>query len=284
MNRNLLTLVLTVGLTGCLGPDQLPADDGDDTGPAVETDGVDTDLGTDTDDTDVVDTDTGPITPPWMVFQCDGLTGGVCIMRADGTRRTTVTEDGRAPDANAAGVVLFHDEVYHVIKRDSAGTETDLGEGSFARWAPDGRILFQCNGFNGGVCLMNADGTGREALETLGRVPDGGPNGIVYHSDGYKVVVRPPDGEEETLSDGAHVRWRPDGSLLFQCSGLNGGICTMAADGTGRQNFRAKGRNPDIGPGGWLVWHTDAYKVVTRAPDGTEREVGDGAMASFESP
>lgn len=142
-----------------------------------------------------------------IVFQCAGLAGGLCSMAADGSDRTTIRATGRVPDVDAAGALLFHTDAYRVVRRAAGGQEDELGPGAFARWLPDGRVLFQCSGLDGGLCRMAADGTGRITLHASGRVPDARADGeLVFHTDDYTVSRRTPSGVTP-LRPGANAVW-----------------------------------------------------------------------------
>jgi hypothetical protein len=217
-----------------------------------------------------------------IVFQCAGLAGGICIMDTDGAHRTMLRADGRSPDRNAAGAILFHDDSYVVHRTDPDGTDRTLGAGAFARWAPDGTIVFQCAGLEGGICDMHADGGARRVLAATGRVPDRNAAGdVVYHDDSYVVHVRTVGGIISALGDGANAEWTTSGNVLFQCAGLAGGLCEMNADGSGRMTIRPSGRSPDRRGAGGLLYHDDAYTLHRIAPDGTESALGDGAFGRW---
>jgi hypothetical protein len=293
MNR--LLAALAVGtLTACSGPAQGDGDTSspldaitptdatalDEDGSSIDTgqrlDGPSQDIATDNPAPDV------PVArPATIVFQCAGLAGGICTMNADGTNRVTVRADGRAPDRNASGEILFHDDSYAVHLRRASGTDTTLGAGAFARWSPDGTIVFQCSGLGGGLCDMAADGSTRRTLASAGRVPDRNTTGdIVYHDDAYVVHVRHPDGTDSSLGSGANAEWSPGGHIAFQCEGLAGGLCDMNADGTGRMTLRAAGRSPDRTASG-VLYHDDSYVLHRIAADGSDVSFGPGAFGRW---
>lgn len=141
-----------------------------------------------------------------ILFQCTGLGGGICTLSSGG-QRDQLRATGRVPDGDASGRIVFHSDGYRVIRRDAGGAESDLGDGAFATWTADGRILFQCSGLGGGLCRMNADGSGRETLSGSGRVPEAEGDRIVFHSDGYQIMMRSPSGTE-SRGNGANASWR----------------------------------------------------------------------------
>lgn len=141
-----------------------------------------------------------------ILFQCTGLGGGVCTLSTGG-QRDQIRATGRVPDADATGRILFHSDAYRVIRREPGGAESDLGDGAFATWTADGRILFQCSGLGGGLCRMNADGSGRETLSGSGRVPAAEGDRIVFHTDSYQIMMRSPSGTE-SRGNGANASWR----------------------------------------------------------------------------
>ena len=75
-----------------------------------------------------------------------------------------------------------------------------------ARPHPDGRILFQCTGLNGGLCRMNADGSNRETITANARVPDDAGGTFVFHTDAYQVTVRSAS-STMPLGSGANATW-----------------------------------------------------------------------------
>jgi hypothetical protein len=109
---------------------------------------------------------------------------------------------------------------------------------------------------------MAADGSDRVTIRATGRVPDVDRAGaLLLHTDGYRIVRRAAGGQEDDLGPGAFASWMDDGRVAFQCSGLDGGLCRMAADGSGRVTLHAAGRVPDARADGLLVFHSDGYTV-----------------------
>ncbi|HUQ01646.1 MAG TPA: hypothetical protein VM261_04085 [Kofleriaceae bacterium] len=216
-----------------------------------------------------------------ILFQCDAFNGGLCTMDADGENRQTVHASGFVPHGLAGGAILSHTSAYRVSRRSSSGTVADLGDGAFARPHPDGRILFQCAGLAGGICVMNADGSNRVTIKATGRVPDIDAGGrVVFHSDDYHVWRRDSGGGETDLGLGAFATWSSDGRIVFQCTGLNGGLCRMNADGSNRETLLATGRVPHAASdsSSTLVFHTDAYQITVRTAS-SNTPLGAGANA-----
>jgi hypothetical protein len=216
-----------------------------------------------------------------ILFQCDAFNGGLCTMNADGTDRQTVHATGFVPHGLSDGAILFHTPAYRVSRRSSSGNVADLGDGAMARPHPDGRILFQCAGLAGGICVMNSDGSNRQTIKATGRVPDIDAGGrILFHSDDYRVWRRDAGGGETDLGAGAFATWTTDGRIVFQCTGLNGGLCRMNADGSSRETLSATGRVPAAATdaASAVVFHTDAYQVTVRTSSGTT-PLGAGANA-----
>ena len=215
-----------------------------------------------------------------ILFQCDAFNGGICVMDADGSDRQTINATGFAPHDAGGGAIYFHTSTYRVSRRSSGGNVQDLGDGAFARPHPDGRILFQCMGLNGGLCAMASDGGQRTTIKATGRSPDAdASNRILFHSDDYHVWRRDPGGGENDLGAGAFPRWTGDGRIVFQCTGLDGGLCRMDADGDNRETLSATGRYPDDDGGGRLVFHSESYQVSTRSTSGQITPLGAGANA-----
>lgn len=215
-----------------------------------------------------------------ILFQCDAFNGGLCTMDDEGGNRQTLYGSGFVPHGLADGSILFHTSTYRVSRRTSSGNVADLGDGAMARPHPDGRILFQCTGLNGGICVMNADGSQRNTIKATGRVPDIDASGrILFHSDDYHVWRRDAGGGESDLGLGAFPTWATDGRIVFQCNGLNGGLCRMNADGSNRETLAAAGRVPDDASG-TIVFHTDTYQVTVRTASST-MPLGAGANATW---
>jgi hypothetical protein len=203
-------------------------------------------------------------------------------MNADGSSLETLLASGRSPDMNDAGEILFHDDAYTVQKRLANAATMSLGEGAFPRWTSDGRIVFQCTAFNGGLCTMNGDGSFRKTLLASGRSPDMNAAGVIlFHDDAYTVQKRLADGTTASLGEGASPRWTSDGRIVFQCTGLSGGLCTMNADGSSRKTLLASGRSPDMNDAGVILFHDDAYTVKKLLPDGTTTPLAPGASPSW---
>jgi hypothetical protein len=214
-----------------------------------------------------------------LVFQCAGIAGGVCTVNADGSNRQTLLASGRAPERNAAGDILFHDDSYTVQKRDAAGTVTPLSAGAFPSWS-NGGIVFQCDGLGGGVCTMNADGSNRQSLLATGRQPQRNAAGdILFHDDSYTVQKRSAGGTVTPLGAGVSPKWSGAG-IVFQCA-FGGGVCTMDAGGSNRQSLVSTGRSPDRDAGGDIVYHDDSYTLQLRRSDGTTTPLGAGAFARW---
>ncbi len=215
-----------------------------------------------------------------ILYQCTAFGGGLCVMAADGSAPMTLHATGFAPRGLGDGSILFHTSSYRVARRAPGGAIDELGDGAFPRPAPGGRIVFQCSGLGGGICAMAADGSGRTTIRATGRVPDVDAAGtLLLHTDDYRVVRRVAGGQEADLGPGAFARWMSDGRIAFQCSGLDGGLCRMAADGTGRVTVHAAGRVPDVRADGDLVFHSDDYTVSRKTSGGvTQLRAGANAM------
>ncbi|MBZ0235581.1 MAG: hypothetical protein K8M05_24840, partial [Deltaproteobacteria bacterium] len=215
-----------------------------------------------------------------VLFQCHAFDGGLCTIDDEGDNRQTLHASGFVPHGLGDGSILFHTASYRVARRSSSGNVADLGDGAFARPHPDGRILFQCAGLGGGLCVMDADGSNRSTVKATGRVPDVDASGrILFHSDDYHVWRRDADGDETDLGPGAFATWSDDGRVVFQCTGLDGGLCRMDADGSSRETLAATGRVPDEA-GGRVVFHSESYQVTIRTGASTS-PLGAGANAVF---
>lgn len=142
-------------------------------------------------------------------------------------------------------------------------------------WSPDGsKIAFKSDRSpspNGGIWVVNADGTG---LVLLTNTPSSGNAKPTWSPDGSKIAfdssrdgligsiyVMDPDGSNVTrltnqlpFSD-AGAEWSPDGTrMIFETNqGFGSNIGIINLDGTGRAV---------IGPGRFPAWSPDGSKII----------------------
>lgn len=94
-----------------------------------------------------------------------------------------------------------------------AGEGTDLGSMNDSGSSTSGRIIFQCPGSSGGVCIMNADGSNRQTLVSTGFEPDGNAAGeILYYTVSGTlgtIQKRLANGSITALANGSNPHWVP---------------------------------------------------------------------------
>lgn len=161
-------------------------------------------------------------------------------------------------------------------------------------WSPDGgKIAFKSDRLpspNGGIWVVNADGTG---LVLLTYTPSSGNAKPAWSPDGTKIAFASDrDGLISSIyvinADGSNVtrltnqlpysdaspEWSPDGNkIVFETNqGFNSNIGIINLDGTGRTVIGA-GRFPSWSPDGtkiiFSLLNATDYDIYTMNPDGT---------------
>jgi PKD repeat protein len=123
-----------------------------------------------------------------------------------------------------------------------------------------GKIAFVSdrNGINE-IFVMNANGSGQTNLHAVGTSPEWSPDGtkIAFESN-YMIYVMNADGSDQIcLTPGIEAwdpLWSPDGTKIAY---LNGGVCVMNADGSGKTQIH------------WgldAAWSPDGTKIATGYP------------------
>ena len=157
-------------------------------------------------------------------------------------------------------------------------------------WAPDGdRIAYaHRSGEASDICLMNADGSGREWLTdhpAADSQPDWSPDGrriaFVSRRGGTEAVyVMSVDGSEQApiaaaQRDAQNPVWSPDGRQIAYYETGSGGddeIYVMNSDGTGRR-LLVKGLWPSWFPDGSRILFGDREGLSTVKLDGTGKSL-----------
>lgn len=224
--------------------------------------------------------------------------GGIQVINADGTGGRVLTTysdwnpawspDGtklafaRRGPSNGAIFVMGADG--SALTRLTSGAFTDVEPA----WSPDGsRIAFQRNG---GITVMNADGSGQRALTPSGCdfYPTWSPDGakiafascragtqqvFVMNADGSGIrqITSDPEGDY-------FPRWSPDGAAIaFEHSSMYGqrsSVYVIRPDGTGLRQVAVLGRTPSWSPDSrdlvfeWFGLHTVGADGMGSAPIG----------------
>jgi Tol biopolymer transport system component len=169
-------------------------------------------------------------------------------------------------------IVGFDFDVY-VINADGSGEQNLTGDALSERpiWSPDGRKIAFGSGpdGNGGIYVMNADGSERRMLarnHALGSwSPDGRKILLVRGgaqgppaTKGYAVVMNADGSGLRTLTriapvNGAFLSWSPDGRKIVFVSDRDGNleIYVMNPDGSGQRNLT---RTPKADEGLGIAW------------------------------
>ena len=121
----------------------------------------------------------------------------IYLARSDGSGLTRLTDGpgveehpSWSPDGQRIVYSEYETGTLWVMNADGSG-KVWLGEGSAPHWSPDGRRIVYSRG--DGVCVMNADGSGRRRVVAQGTAdtPSWGPHGtIVFVRDGDLYTVK----------------------------------------------------------------------------------------------
>ncbi|MEY2474746.1 MAG: TolB protein [Actinomycetota bacterium] len=231
--------------------------------------------------------------------------GHIDVMRADGTRRSTVLTDATSPSwqpvTPATGRLVFHSPAsgrpaLYTSNADGSDTQPLFAQPEdalevYPAWSPDGsKVAFLSTRGNQELLLWvaNADGTdAREIGGDPGLVqPAWSPDGtrLAYSSGGYdpgyRIRLIGVDGTGDTEvpgQTGANIwpTWSPDGRRIAFASsdGESSGIHVMDADGSNHVPLTSgpDDDTPDWSPDGRLIAFTrNGGEIHVMAPDGTD--------------
>jgi len=161
--------------------------------------------------------------------------------------------------------------VVRTVLADGSGDHS-LAEGGRPAWSRDGRrLLYSCTSAPG-ICVMNADGTGRRVVVLNGTSPAWSPDGtqIMFSRSaidaGDTWVVEADGSNVRKVGDGAGS-WSPDGTaiLLVGASGAAPDARVIRPDGSG---------GVQLGACWGAVWSPDGRTLVCSSWD----EVAGGTL------
>jgi Tol biopolymer transport system component len=202
---------------------------------------------------------------------CNGVIAEICVMNADGTGKTNLSNDAAidrypvwSPDGTRIAFVSDRsgsDEIYVMNANGSnvVNVSNTADNDVSPVWSPNStRLLFRTRPDGGGdIVVVNADGTSQQNLTNTTESSEfafsWNPAGtkIVYVSNqddpingDLEVYVMNPDGSGQTrltntLNDNFLPVWSPDGSKIAFTSYRTGNseIFSMNADGSGQVNL-----------------------------------------------
>jgi Tol biopolymer transport system component len=163
---------------------------------------------------------------------------------------------------------------------------TDPGRDDYPSWTSDGRIVWQNDPSGDLACpcnawIMNADGTGKQQLETGGDAyssapaPHGGRLAFardvggtfalftqLLNGAGRRQITRPPAGSFGDFQP----RWSPNGSdvaFLRDTTGVDNDIWIVHSDGTGLRRLTDTPSRPEFN----VSWAPDGSELIFFAQD-----------------
>jgi uncharacterized repeat protein (TIGR01451 family) len=209
-------------------------------------------------------------------------TGAICTAPAHATfpgENGKIAFSSKRDDPNPSGCGSSCNYEIYTINPDGTGLTrltVDPGFDGFPSWSADGqKIAFSCST---GICVMNADGTGRVAVPScVCRQPTWSPDGTkLAVVDGSYLATINVDGTNRTDIVGMGVfdsgpTWSPDGSrIAFEEFNR---LRTVKPDGTDVQTVGSDIEiEPDWSPDGTRIAMSDqsqAGVIFSIRPDGT---------------
>ncbi|MGI0005903.1 MAG: TolB family protein, partial [Nitrososphaera sp.] len=144
-------------------------------------------------------------------------------------------------------------------------------------WSPDGtKIVFAAGKANGGIYVVNLDGSGLAKLTSSGQKPDWSPDGtrIVFSANGTLLITN-SDGRSgfETLpsfSGGEFPRWSPDGTKILFSKGDGLYVVDLEAGRSNLTKIYDEIPSTFVGSPDWqrLLGKQSTLTVKSQDPDG----------------
>ena len=182
---------------------------------------------------------------------------------------------------------LFHGEILFgmsVFNADNGGTIIDLGEGSEAKFSPDGnKVVFVSSG---NIYLINNDGSNKVQLGA-GDSPTWSPDGrkILFVKSNNIFIMNADGSNQADLGTGSSPVWLPDGGKILFIRSNN--FYTMNADGSNVVQLTNQSSSgiPSFNAQGTKMMYVSNSQLWLANSDGSNPvKIADSAMIPIWSP